>query len=263
MLRALNQLIRTLLTLALLAPLAVAGLLAVVHHEGWFEAKPPDAWRTNAQPRDILFVPDHDVVYWGRPDAQYSRYATRRKRAPIAIVVHHTLPKPPAGLIAYGHKVDPLRGNASFGYHFYIARNGNILQGAPLSRRTNHVKYSTNSARRRRARYVWSGNSIGVALVGACKLAKKPSDGGLLKCAAEAPTKAQLDAGLAVIHALEARFGIACKAVFGHGELQRDRETFEGEKLSGMARAACVEPQPPLSAATAKSTAASEGPSGG
>lgn len=263
MLRALNQLVRTVLTFALLAPLVVAALLAVVHHEGWFEPKPPDAWRISAQPRDILFVPDHEVVYWGRPDAQYSRYATRSKRPPVAIVVHHTLPKTPTGLISYGHEVDPLRGNASYGYHFYIARDGSILQGAPLSRRTNHVKYSTNAVRRPHARYVWSGNSIGVALVGACDPTKKPLAGALLKCAAETPTKAQLEAGLAVIRALEARFGIACDAVFGHGELQLDRENFEGEKLSRMARKTCAEPQPPHGATTAKSTITSEDPSGG
>lgn len=231
---------------ALNVPLALVAIVLAVIAAGeisvWLEPKPPKAWRVQAQPRDILFVEAREVVYWGRPDATYSRYATRSKVSPVAIVVHFNLPRQPVNLIRYGHAADPERGNASYGYHFYIARDGRIMQGAPLSRRTNHVKFRTNGKRRETARHVWSGNSIGVSLVGACDPRQAPLAGHPLQCGRETPTPAQLSAGMAVIQTLQKRFGIACKAVFGHGELQFDRQSFEGLTLSKIARAACDAP---------------------
>ena len=237
-----------LLNSALNAPLALVtialAMIAAVAIGDWLDPAPPKSWRLQAQPRDILFIEDREVVYWGRPDATYSRYATRSKMRPAAIVVHFNLPRTTTSLIRYGHSSDPTRGNASYGYHFYIDRDGKILQGAPLSRRTNHVKFRTNPKRRPAARYVWSGNSIGISLVGACDPLKAPLAGHRLQCARETPTKAQLAAGMVLIRALQKRFHMTCKAVFGHGELQFDRQSFEGLTLSKMARTACDTPAP-------------------
>jgi N-acetylmuramoyl-L-alanine amidase len=221
--------------------LLIWGLLA--RHDGWIEPDPPPAWRALAKPGDILEVPGRTVVYWGDPDATYSRYANRRPHKPIGIVVHHTTPKRPVSLVKYGHRPDPTRGNAAFGYHFYIARDGRILQGAPLSKRTNHVKFMTNPKRRGVAKQIWSGNAIGVSLIGACDPWRAPEPGKWFECARETITKAQLDAGLAVIRALQMRFGLDCEAVWGHGELQVDRKSFEGETLTRLARAQCELPE--------------------
>ncbi|MEL6289739.1 MAG: hypothetical protein AAFQ35_13290, partial [Pseudomonadota bacterium] len=57
-------------------------------------------------------------------------------------------------------------------------------------------------------------------------------------------TAAQLGAGLALIKALQARYRLPCHAVFGHGDLQTDRATFEGATLRDRVRAGCSVPAP-------------------
>ena len=52
-------------------------------------------------------------------------------------------------------------------------------------------------------------------------------------------TKAQLRAGLAVVRALQQKFAMKCGQVFGHGDLQYDRQSFEGVRLSRLARRVC------------------------
>ncbi|MGF1649039.1 MAG: peptidoglycan recognition family protein [Hyphomicrobiaceae bacterium] len=188
----------------------------------------------------MLDVPGRAVVYWGRPDAPYSVYATRGMQKPRAVIVHYNVPSPVLSLVKYGHRSDPARGGASFGYHFYISQTGRIVQGAPLSRRTNHIKSTGNSARTDVGRHLWSGNTIGVSLVGACE-PRSASGTGTYDCLREKPTPAQIAAGLAVIEALQARYQMACDAVFGHGELQTDRKPFEGAALTTAARGACLE----------------------
>ncbi|MGI9479339.1 MAG: peptidoglycan recognition protein family protein, partial [Hyphomicrobiaceae bacterium] len=161
-------------------------------------------------------------------------------RKPVAVVVHHTSAKPVKNLVTYGHVGDASRGGASFGYHFYVGRDGHIVQGAPLGRRTNHIKFKTNKQRRGTAKHLWSGNTIGVSLVGGCDPLMRPDWRVWRRCSEEFVTKAQLRAGLAVIRALQAKFEMHCAAVFGHGDLQFDRRSFEGVRLSRLARRVCA-----------------------
>ena len=205
----------------------------------WDGSLAPTGWAEAAKPDDRLVVEGRRIAYWGRPDARYSRYATRRARKPVAIVVHFTMAKPVRSLVEYGHKRDFGRGGASFGYHFYIGRDGHIVQGAPLSRRTNHIKFRTHGKRTEVARHLWSGNTIAVSLVGGCDPLMRPDWRRMRGCSSEYATDAQTQAGLAVIRALQRQFGMACDAVYGHGELQTDRRSFEGRALSRLARDDC------------------------
>ncbi|MEO1793293.1 MAG: hypothetical protein AAFU50_01645, partial [Pseudomonadota bacterium] len=94
----------------------------------WDGSLAPAGWAEAAKPADRLVIEGRQIAYWGRPDARYSRYATRGARKPIAVVVHFTMAKPVRALVEYGHKRDYGRGGASFGYHFYIGRDGHIVQ---------------------------------------------------------------------------------------------------------------------------------------
>ena len=240
-----RPLLQTVVTLAVLAVFFALSLMSWIYlarRNVWIEPDPPPAWRANAPARDILDVPGREVIYWGNPTATYARQANRRRRKPVGIVVHFNTPKRPVSLVKYGHRLDPRRGNAAFGYHFYIGRDGGILQGAPLSKRTNHVKFKSNPIRRGAAKHVWSGNAIGVSLVGACDPWRAPAVGKWFACAQETPTPAQLEAGLAVVRALQVRYGLDCMAIWGHGALQVDRRIFEGATLTRLARAQCALP---------------------
>lgn len=224
--------------------MAVFGLAAYVTHfletrARWSGEAAPLQWRLAAEPNDIFQIDGRAVVYWGDPAARYSKYATRKRRPPEAIVVHYTAAKPVKNLVTYGHVSDGNRGGASFGYHFYIGRDGQMVQGAPLSRRTNHIKFTTNKQRRDEAKHLWSGNTIAVTLVGGCDPLMRPRWGHWRECSEEFVTGTQLEAGMAIIRALQAKFSLKCHEVYGHGDLQFDRESFEGFRLSRMAREGC------------------------
>lgn len=206
----------------------------------WQKLDGPKDWRRAAPSHDVLTIPGIDIKYWGNPSARYSVSGTRSAQTPKALVIHFNYPKPLLDLVKYGHKRDPRRGNNSFGYHFYIGRNGKIVQGAPLSRRTNHIKSTRHRERTATARHLWSGNTIGISLVGACNPLRAPKWGKWHDCARETPSEKQLEAGLIVIRALQTKYGIACDAVYGHGELQTDRKIFEGRQLSQVARDGCA-----------------------
>jgi N-acetylmuramoyl-L-alanine amidase len=240
------------------------GIWSLIHLENratWSGEPPPTEWRKAASDSDMLQIEGLEVAYWGRPDAAYSKYATRKRRKPVAIVVHHTSAKPVKNLVTYGHISDPNRGGGAFGYHFYIGRDGHIVQGAPLSRRTNHIKFKTNKQRRETAKHLWSGNTIGVTLVGGCDPLMRPDWKAWQRCTQEFATPHQLRAGAIVIRALQARFSMKCAEVYGHGDLQYDRESFEGVLLSRLVREACaakiVAPPPvPVEAARSGGAAA-------
>ncbi len=224
------------------------GLAFLSYLEGrarWSGDVAPADWVAGAAPEDRLTLDAREIAYWGDPDARYSRYATRGKAKPVAIVVHYTSARPVKSLVDYGHRRDMGRGGASFGYHFYVGRDGAIVQGAPLSRRTNHIKFRTNPRRTETARYLWSGNTIGVSLVGGCDPLMRPNFRTWRYCSEEFVTHKQLEAGLAVIRALQARYGMRCAEVYGHGDLQTDRQSFEGYRLSRLARAGCDVPAVP------------------
>ena len=227
----------------------------------WSGEPAPPTWIEKAKAEDVFAITGHDVAYWGKPDAAYSKYATRKRRKPVAVVVHHTGARPVKSLVTYGHYSDPSRGGGAFGYHFYVGRDGHIVQGAPLTRRTNHIKFRTNKKRRDAAKHLWSGNTIGVSLVGGCDPMMRPDWRARGRCVSEFITDKQLRAGLAVVRALQDKFGMACGAVWGHGDLQFDRQSFEGVRLSRLSRRVCeledrlVAPKP-VAVTPAKSAAA-------
>jgi hypothetical protein len=198
---------------------------------------PPETWQAVAKSTDQLEVKGLQVAYWGKPDAPYGDRVTRAAKTPAAIIVHFTDETPAATLVAYGHRPDPARGGSSFGYHFYIDAAGRVLQGAPLSVRTNHIKRAQAPERTGFALDLDGANTIGISLIGACRSPRLSPI--TYRCTSETPTAAQIESGLAIISALQQRFGMPCGAVYGHGDLQTDRHSFEGATLSARARRRC------------------------
>lgn len=113
----------------------------------------------------------------------------------------------PRAMIMYGQTYDTKR-DGYFGYHFYVARDGTIYEGAPLSKRTNHV---SGSSRRTPLRYD-NSMAIGISLM----------------CGHEKIPRAQLDAAVRLGHILQVAYGIPSNRIFGHGELQYNRLPNEG-----------------------------------
>jgi len=201
----------------------------------------PAEWAKAAAPDDRLEVPGHKIAYWGKPDARYSNYATRGRKKPVGVVVHFTRVRPVLSMVRYGHMRDRSRGGASFGYHFYVGRDGAIVQGAPLGKRTNHIKSAKKPQRTGIARHLWSGNTIAVTMVGGCDRLLRPNRWWSTNCSGEFLTQSQRRAGLALIRAIQNRYEIPCAEVYGHGILQTDRDDFEGASLTGHARSTCPE----------------------
>ncbi len=202
----------------------------------------PAAWLTGAKEDDRLIVAGLPIAYWGKPDARYSNYATKGKEKPVGIVVHFTRAKPVLWMVKYGHVQDKSRGGASFGYHFYIGRDGKVAQGAPLSKRTNHIKSTKRKERTQIARHLWSGNTIGISMVGGCDRLLRPNAWWrVTNCSDEFLTDAQFKSGRALIKAIQERYNMRCREVYGHGELQTDRDNFEGATLTRRVRADCPE----------------------
>lgn len=195
--------------------------------------RPPEAWRQSASPLDVLTVAGRTVQYWGRPDAPYAGITSEPFRA---VIVHFTDETPILRLVKYGHTTDIRRGG-SFGYHVYIDRAGRILQGAPLGRRTNHIKPPEADERTGTRPDLHNGNVVGVSLVGAC--ASSPAAILTYRCSEETITADQMAAASAVVNELRARFRLPCGAIVGHGELQTDRLPFEGRTLARQAREEC------------------------
>lgn len=145
------------------------------------------------------------------PNAQYGRSATAQAEPFTGIVLHHTGGDGADKFIKYGQSVDRERGG-SFGYHFYVDKDGTIFQGAPMDARTNHVK--PPSARERRdATGLANENAIGISLLGS---------GG-------DETPEQLAAVKQLADSLSGTYGIASNRIVGHGDLQHDRESREGQ----------------------------------
>ena len=165
------------------------------------------------------------IAYKGVDNSPYGRTATRNKRAFRGIILHHTAPgKTAQWYVDYQHKGDSGRGGHHFGYHFYISRAGKILQGAPLTKRTNQIS-SKSQVRRKIGDYLHNTNSMGVSCVGA----GKPSG--------FAPTKAQMETVRILVFALCDVFEISFADVYGHGEIQTNRMRSEGTSLAREIRA--------------------------
>lgn len=231
------------LLVGLIALLGAAMVLERTH-ENWRDwiftprvPAPPVAWRQAVRDDDVLDdAKGFRVAYWGRTDATYGVRATAAKKPFEAIVFHYTEDRPALQFIRYQHNGDDRRGG-SFGYHFYCDKGGRAYQGAPLSVRTNHIKPTGHRQRKREGRYLSSSNTVGVAMVGGCWRDRHKLKPVTLSCDGERLTEAQKLCGMAVAHALQERFGLALDQVYGHGDLQHDRSTFEGATLTAAMKA--------------------------
>jgi hypothetical protein len=135
------------------------------------------------------------------------------------IIMHGDVNENADQLIDYGRKVDPDRGFAP-GYHFYVARDGTVKQGAPVDRITNHT-LGENS------------DSIGINVAGA--------DEGKM------PTDAQVKATKHLISQLGRQYNIDPGNVIGHGELQPNRRNqLEGGTIAKEIREGGYDPLKPL-----------------
>lgn len=144
-----------------------------------------------------------------KADAPYMRRA-RDVSNIRRIIVHGDVSESVDNLVSYGQKVDRKRGFDP-NYHFYIARDGRIIQGVPLDRSANHTK-GANS------------DSIGIVIAGA--------DNGKM------PTPEQEAAAKQLVASLGKTFGIDPRNVVGHGELQPNRRhKLEGGTIAAEIRA--------------------------
>ena len=154
-----------------------------------------------------LTVGDMPVENGIDPDAPYM--AKPRENNPTRIIMHGDVNEDADQLVEYGRKVDPERGFAP-GYHFYVARDGRVIQGAPVDRITNHTLGE-------------NADSIGINIAGA--------DEGKM------PTPEQEAAAKQLVSNLGQEYGIDPKNVIGHGELQPNRrDPLEGECRQGHSR---------------------------
>jgi hypothetical protein len=136
-------------------------------------------------------------------------YSDARPR-PFSMIVFHdpgSAQCDPVAMLKYGQTYDKRR-DGMFGYHFYIARDGTVYQGAPLIKRTNHV---SGSYRRTQLQYS-NSSAIGISLM--CGHMKIP--------------EAQLQSAVRLGHMLQVAYNIPASRIFGHGELQYNRLPNEG-----------------------------------
>jgi len=177
-------------------------------------------------------------------DAEYGRSASRHAQPFKGIVLHHTGGDGADRFIKYGHSVDRARGG-SFGYHFYIDKDGTIYQGAPMDKRTNHVK-PVSHGQRKDASGLSNENAIGISLLGS---------GG-------DETPEQLAAVKQLAGSLSKTYSIPTSRILGHGELQNDRESREGQAalkaIRGEVMTATLE-DPTMRGAFARELAAARG----
>lgn len=158
---------------------------------------------------------DLGIIDQSDPNFHYGKTATAYAQPFGGLVYHHTADKPLDALVRYGKSVDTQRGGA-FGYHFYVGKDGQIVQGAPLEKRTNHIKPPSHKARKKGvAGALSNANALGVTLVGAEHDA----------------TPQQIAAAEKLGRALMAEYNIPPEMIYGHGMLQRDRQHTEGAEL--------------------------------
>jgi len=183
---------------------------------------------------DKIIVPGHEVEHWFDPSFAYGRTATRKKQKFKAVVMHWADCQPPTNCVLYGLGRDKGRRGA-FGYHVYIDRKGRIYQGAPLSKRTNHVMPYRHKTRRPGPHaFTDNTNALGVALLNTCK--RRELTG---RCVREDITSAQKSAAIATVLSIQRRFELYCQHVYGHGELQKSRSVHEGLTISRLVRDSC------------------------
>ena len=186
--------------------------------QGLPSAQPQTAPRPQTAPQaapsdDLVQLASLDITDMSNPEFHYGRTATANAKPFRGMVVHHTADKPIENLVQYGQTVDAERGGA-FGYHYYIGKDGQIIQGAPLDKRTNHIKGPGHSARRGDVD-LSNSDALGISLVGA----------------EHGATPEQLASAERLAKALMAEHGITPENIYGHGDLQTDRQHTEGAEL--------------------------------
>lgn len=160
---------------------------------------------------DLFNAPGLPIQYSARPGQTFGVHATQNARPFDSIVAHHTGGSTLQS--ALNAQRDPFTGQTR-GYHFYIDRDGTIVQGAPLDARTNHVQPPSSSQRIDRDD-ISNSNAIGIAYVG------KSSN----------PTPQQQASAETLTRSLMERYNISSQNVVGHGQIQRSREAGEGMPL--------------------------------
>ena len=201
-------------------------LVAQIGQDGssFFGFGAPPAIKVSADGKIAIGRNGLDIEYRGSDHCPYGRSATRRRRPFEAIIVHHTASDHMTDwYVQYQIDGDPDRGG-HFGYHFYIAPSGKIIQGAPLTKRTNHVKPSHRTERKPFGRHAQNSNAIGIT----CARAGKPSF---------QPTPEQIESLEALTFALCQEFGVEFDKIYGHGEVQADRHQTEGTSAALAMRA--------------------------
>jgi hypothetical protein len=160
-----------------------------------------------------------NIIYRGVDSCPYGKTASRNKKEFAAIVLHHTSPRHDTDwYVQYQIDGDRER-KGHFGYHFYISPEGSIFQGAPMTKRTNHVS-SKSRVRRNIGKFASNSNSIGIT----CSMAGLPQG--------FSPTNMQVSVVYDLVFALCDTYGISFSNVFGHGEIQNNRHKTEGASLA-------------------------------
>lgn len=170
---------------------------------------PPAAAGTETPTGDVFSAPGLAIRYAGDKDRPYGVQASEKAQPFKGIVFHHPGGGSLQQAVEYGQRVDEKRGGA-FGYHFYVGRDGEIVQGAPMTKRTNHMKPGGKSG-------LDNSTAIGVSLIGA----------------EAGATAKQLDAVTNLGAALKAQYGsIDPRLIYGHGEIQGDKRADEGKEAA-------------------------------
>ncbi len=174
----------------------------------------------------MLVIPSGDklkIEYKYDPNCVYAASATENKKKFSNLIVHHTEDDHDIDwYVKYQIRGDKVRGG-HFGYHFYVGKSGRIIQGAPLIKRTNHINPSPK-LRKDFGAEAQNTNAIGISCVGA------GSKSGFR------PTIEQLEATLDLCIQVLDVLNIPYKNVYGHGEIQTDRDPTEGAQIARLLR---------------------------
>ena len=176
----------------------------------------PDVFPANGKyPFEYLGIPQS-------PNSPYGREATAAAQ-PFSHIVFHDTAGGGSGPSAVqgGQQIDPAKGYAA-GYHFYIDRNGNVFQGAPLNVRTNGVLSSVAGYDNK--------NTINIAFI------NSGADMG------NDPTPAQLKTGALLVQDVGNNFGIPKSNIVSHGTVSPHKSQTEAITAYNYAMKTYVDP---------------------
>ena len=201
------------------------------------ESAPDTQEGTPLTDADHRFVSKHIAVDYrygiepriidGRRYFEYGIDATANKLVYEGFVLHHTSTSPIENLSDYMQRRDSER-KGTFGYHFLVGKDGRIIQTAPLSKRTNHIKSQEN---RTSQLHLKNNNTLSVSLHGGYE--------GEGADAVHIPaSERQLSAAFSLVFELSKIFDLNISNCWGHGELQNDRMPEEALQLAQRCRKA-------------------------